>query len=425
MSLTQLTATEMANQLRAGDITAVELVTAHLEAASDAFVYINADDALAVAADVDAGKYDHHPLAGVPVVLSDVIVTQAAPTAAGSAYLDGWVAPYEATVVTRLRAAGLPILAKARVAEFGMGNDSGAHEAVANHQAPFALVSDTAGTARHIAAQTGTVAVKPTYGATSRYGIVAAVSSMDTVTPVARTTADAQALHEVVVGQDELDPTSLHHQWDFTAGTELTNITVGITTAQPADVTDESWAAYQSGLAALENAGVKTTEVQLDALTQARQAAHIIGAAEFSANLAKFDGVRFGNRVTPDHGTVQDMITATRGAGFGYETKRRIILGTQLLSTGTVDSHFYPAQQVRTAIINEYDAAFNTVDALAVPAATVQGEEYDSTNPGVGASLAGLPAASVAGVHISAPTYADELVYRISAVVETTAGAAK
>ncbi|MDN5704950.1 MAG: Asp-tRNA(Asn)/Glu-tRNA(Gln) amidotransferase GatCAB subunit A, partial [Yaniella sp.] len=141
MHLTQLTATQMAAKLRAGETTAVELVQAHLDAASTAFVYINADDALAAAADVDAGNYDHS-LAGVPVVLSDVLVTENMPTAAGSAYLDGWVAPYEATAVARLRAAGLPILAKARVSEFGMGQDSGAHEAVDNHQAPFAVVSD-------------------------------------------------------------------------------------------------------------------------------------------------------------------------------------------------------------------------------------------------------------------------------------------
>lgn len=423
MSLTHLTATQMAEQLRAGDITAVELVTAHLDAATDAYVYVNADDALAVAADVDAGKYDH-PLAGVPVVLSDVIVTTDMPTAAGSDYLAGWVSPYDATVVTRLREAGLPILAKATVSEFGIGNDSGAHVAVGKHQAPFAVVSDTAGTARHIATETGVVAVKPTYGAISRYGLVAAVSSMDTVTPIARNTADAKALHEVLVGPDAQDPTSLDYQWDFTSQADVAGTTVGITTVQPLDVNDGAWAAYQNGIATLEQAGVKTTEITLDTLDQARQASHIIAAAEFSANLAKFDGIRFGNRVTPDNATVQDVITATRGAGFGYDTKRRVILGTQLLSTGTVTSHFYPAQKVRTAIIHDYNAAFNTVDAIAVPAATTQGAEYDSTNPGVGASLAGLPAASVAGVHISAPPYADELVYRISAVVETTAGAA-
>lgn len=422
MSLTHLTATEMAAKLRAGETTAVELVTAHLDAASDAYAYVNAEDALAVAAEVDAGKYDH-PLAGVPVVLSDVIVTAGMPTAAGSDYLAGWVSPYDATVVTKLRQAGLPILAKAKVSEFGIGNESGAHIAVGNHQAPFAVVSDTAGTARHIATETGVVAVKPTYGAISRYGLVAAASSMDTITPIARNTADAKALHEVLVGPDEHDPTSLDYQWDFNGQTDVAGTTVGITTTQPADVNDGAWAAYQNGIATLENAGVKTTEVTLDALDQARQASHIIAAAEFSANLAKFDGVRFGNRVTPENGTVQDVIMASRGAGFGYDTKRRVILGTQLLSSGTVSSHFYPAQQVRTAIINDHNAAFNSVDALAVPAATTQGAEYDSTNPGVGASLAGLPAASVAGVHISAPPYADELVYRISAVVETTAGA--
>lgn len=425
MSLTQLTATQMAEQLRAGDITSVELVTAHLDAASDAYVAVNADAALAVAADVDAGKYEDHPLAGVPVVVSDVIVTSDMPTAAGSDYLAGWVSPYEATVITRLREAGLPILAKAKVSEFGIGDESGAHEAVANHQAPFAVVSDTAGTARYLAAQTGVVAMKPTYGAISRYGLVAAVSSMDTITPVSRNTADAKALHEILVGPDAQDPTSLDYRWDFERPNDIAGTRVGIITDQPDDVTDEAWAAYQKGVATLEVAGVDTTEVVLDSLGQARQATHIIAAAEFSANLAKFDGIRFGNRVTPDNATVQDMIMASRGAGFGYATKRRIILGTKLLSTGTIESHFYPAQRVRTEIINDYNEAFDTVAALAVPATTVQGEEYDSSNPGVGASLAGLPAASVGGVHISAPTYADELVYRISAVVETTAGAAE
>ncbi|GAA4111342.1 amidase family protein [Enteractinococcus coprophilus] len=424
MSLTQLTATEMAEKLRAGETTAVELVTAHLDVASEAFVHVNREDALAVAADVDAGKYDH-PLAGVPVVLSDVIVTTEMPTAAGSAYLDGWVSPYEATVVTRLREAGLPILGKTRVAEFGMGNDSGAHEAVAKHQAPFAVVSDTAGTARHSAAETGVVAVKPTYGAISRYGLVAAVSSMDTITPVARTTADAKALHEILVGADQLDPTSLHHEWDLATDTGVDGVTLGITVTQPDNVSDDAWSAYQHGVRALHDAGITTMEVTLESLDQARQAAHIIGAAEFSANLAKFDGIRFGNRVTPANATVQDVITASRGAGFGYATKRRVMLGTQMLSTGTIESHFRPAQRVRTAIINDHHTAFETVDALAVPATTIQGKEYESATAGVGASLAGLPAASVAGVHICAPPYADELVYRISAVVEqTTAGAA-
>ena len=424
MSLTELTASAMAAKLRAGDTTAVELVQAHLDAGSDAFVHVNADDALAVAKDVDAGAY-HHPLAGVPVVLSDVMVTTAMPTAAGSEYLAGWVAPYEATAVARLRAAGLPILGKTRVAEFGMGTESGAHEVVANHQAPFAVVSDTAGTARRAAAETGLVAMKPTYGAISRFGVVAAVSSMDTVTPLARNTADAQALHEVLVGHDELDPTSVQYDWDFTAQAEIAGTTIGVTATQPSDVTDEAWASYRAGVEALQAAGAQTTQVTLDALSQARQAAHIIGAAEFSANLAKFDGIRFGNRVTPEHGTVQDVIVASRGAGFGYETKRRIIVGTHMLSSGMIDTHFYPAQRIRTAIINEYQAAFESVDAVAVPGITQQGEEYESTNPGVGASLAGLPAASVAGVHISAPPYADELVYRLSTVVETTAGATK
>src|SRR5690625_1018787 len=425
MSLTNLTATQMAEKLHAGETTAVELVTAHLDVASDAYVAVNADAALAVAADVDAGKYENQPLAGVPVVVSDVIVTSDMSTAAGSEYLAGWVSPYEASVITRLREAGLPINAKAKVSEFGIGDESGAHEAVANHQAPFAVVSDTAGTARHIAAQTGIVAVKPTYGAISRYGLVAAVSSMDTITPIARNAADAKALHQILVGSDTHDPTSLDYSWDFTSTDDVAGINLGIIAAQPDNVTDEAWAAYQTGLARLEAAGVTTSEVRLDAMDQARQATHIIAAAEFSANLAKFDGIRFGNRVTPENATVEDMIMASRGAGFGYETKRRIILGTQLLSKGTIDSHFYPAQRVRTAVIHDHKAAFDTVAALAVPAVTVQGDEYDSTNPGVGASLAGLPAASVAGVHISAPTFADELVYRISAVVETTAGAAE
>jgi len=424
MDLTQLTATDMAAKLRAGETTAVQLLQAHLAAGDDAYAYVNADDALAVAEAVDAGQYSH-PMAGVPVVISDVFVTDTMPTAAGSAYLEGWIAPYAATAVSKLRAAGLPILAKAEVSEFGMGPHSGAHQAVADYQAPFAVVSDTAGTAGHIAAQTGVVAVKPTYGAISRYGVVAAVSSMDTVTPIGRTTDDVLALHQILLGPDELDPTSLDHDWHFGNSTEISGRTVGIVLVQPANVSDEAWAQYQTGVTALQSAGVQTTQVSLETLAQARQAAHIIGAAEFSANLAKFDGIRFGNRVTPDGATVEDVIVASRGAGFGYATKRRIILGTHLLSAGTINTHFFPAQKVRTAIINDYKAAFATVDAIAVPATLEQGEEYDSTTPGVGASLAGLPAASVAGMHICAPTYADELVYRISAVVETTPGATK
>ena len=424
MDLTQLTATEMATKLRAGETTAVQLLQAHLDAGDDAYAYVNADDALAVAEAVDAGEYTH-PMAGVPVVISDVFVTDTMPTAAGSAYLKGWLAPYAATAVSKLRAAGLPILAKANVSEFGMGPDSGAHQAVADRQAPFAVVSDTAGTARHIAAQTGVIAVKPTYGAISRYGLVAAVSSMDTVTPIGRTTDDVLALHQILLGPDELDPTSLDHDWDFGNSTQISGLTVGTILSQPADVSDAAWAQYQTGITALQSAGVQTMQVSLEALAQARQAAHIIGAAEFSANLAKFDGIRFGNRVTPDNATVEDVIVASRGAGFGYATKRRIIIGTHLLSAGTINTHFFPAQKVRTEIINDYKTAFETVDAIAVPATLEQGEEYDSTNPGVGASLAGLPAVSVAGMHICAPTYADELVYRISAVVETTAGATK
>lgn len=425
MSLTQLTATQMAEALRAGNITAVELVQAHLDAATDeTFIVHNAQEALAVAADVDAGKYPNQPLAGVPVVVSDVIVTKNLPTQAGSAYLKDWVSPYEATVVTRLKQAGLPLIGKTRVAEFGIGETSGAHQAVAKHQAPFAIVSDTLGTARNIATQTGVVAIKPTYGAISRYGLVAAVSSMDAITPIARNTADALALHQVLVGHDTQDPTSLEHAWEFNLDQDVSQLTVGITGTQPEEVPDAAWEAYQQRISALQDAGIKTTEVTLPALNQAGQAAHIIGAAEFSANLAKFDGIRFGNRVTPDNATMQDVIMASRGAGFGYETKRRIILGTQMLSTGTVDSHFRPAQKLRTAIINEYNTVFNTVDALVAPACTNQRGEFDTPNPSVGASLAGLPAATIAGLHISAPTYADELVYRISAVVETTAGAA-
>src|SRR5690625_3602436 len=155
------------------------------------------------------------------------------PTAAGSEYLAGWVSPYEASVITRLREAGLPIIAKAKVSEFGIGDESGAHEAVANHQAPFAVVSDTAGTARHIAAQTGIVAVKPTYGAISRYGLVAAVSSMDTITPIARNAADAKALHQILVGSDTHDPTSLDYSWDFTSTDDVAGINLGIIAAQP------------------------------------------------------------------------------------------------------------------------------------------------------------------------------------------------
>ncbi|PYG00332.1 aspartyl/glutamyl-tRNA(Asn/Gln) amidotransferase subunit A [Georgenia satyanarayanai] len=476
--LTTATAAELAERLRAKDVSSAEVTQAHLDRMAEvdgavhAFLHVNGEEALATARDVDerrARGEELHPLAGVPIAVKDVVVTKGQPTTAASRMLEGWVPPYDATIVERLRAAGLPILGKTNLDEFAMGSSTehsaygptrnpwdleripggsggGSAAAVAAFEAPLAIGTDTGGSIRQPAAVTGSVGVKPTYGGVSRYGLIALASSLDQAGPVSRTVLDSALLHELIGGHDPRDSTSLPDPvGDLVAAAgaqDLRGLRVGV-------VRELGGEGYQAGVEAsftaaldlLREAGAEIVEVSCPSFASALAAYYLILPAEASSNLAKFDGMRFGLRVEPTEGplTAERVMAATRGAGFGDEVKRRIILGTHALSAGYVDAYYGSAQQVRTLIQRDFAAAFEKADVLVSPTTPTTafrfGEKLDdplamylndvATIP---ANLAGVPGISVpsglsddglpVGFQALAPAREDARLYRVGAVLE-------
>ncbi|QTE28700.1 Asp-tRNA(Asn)/Glu-tRNA(Gln) amidotransferase subunit GatA [Pengzhenrongella sicca] len=482
--LTRLSAAALATKLAAGEVSSVEVTRAHLDRIGDvdgavhAFLYLNGDDALATARDVDARRAAGEPLhvlAGVPIAVKDIVVTKGMPTTAGSKILEGWVPPYDATITTRLRAAGLPILGKTNMDEFAMGSSTehsaygnthnpwdldripggsggGSAAAVASYEAPLAIGTDTGGSIRQPGAVTGTVGVKPTYGSVSRYGLIALASSLDQAGPVTRTVLDAALLHELIGGHDPRDSTSIDEPLPALsaaarrgASGDLTGVRVGVITELGGEgYSDGVRARFEESLDLLRGAGAEIVEVSCPHFEYALGAYYLILPAEASSNLAKFDGMRFGLRVTPDGSdglavTAERVMSATRGAGFGDEVKRRIILGTYALSAGYYDAYYGSAQKVRTLIQRDFAAAFEKADVLVSPTAPTTafklGEKLDdplamylndvATIP---ANLAGVPGMSVpnglsddglpVGLQILAPAKADDRLYRVGAALE-------
>ncbi|GIJ00515.1 aspartyl/glutamyl-tRNA(Asn/Gln) amidotransferase subunit A [Sediminihabitans luteus] len=479
--LTRLSAAEMAARLTAGEITSVELTQAHLdriaavEADVHAFLHVNGEEALATAADVDARRAageDLHPLAGVPIAIKDVVVTKGMPTTAGSKILEGWVPPYDATLVEKIRAAGMPILGKTNMDEFAMGSSTehsaygvtrnpwdlgripggsggGSAAAVAAFEAPLAVGTDTGGSIRQPGAVTGTVGVKPTYGGISRYGLIAMASSLDQAGPVTRTVLDSALLHELMGGHDPRDSTSIDEDVPPVvdaarqgAAGDLAGVRIGV-------VTELSGEGYQPGVSArfeesldvLRGLGAEIVEVSCPHFEYALGAYYLIMPSEASSNLAKFDGMRFGLRVEPEEGpvTAERVMSATRGAGFGDEVKRRVILGTYALSAGYYDAYYGSAQKVRTLIQRDFDAAFEKVDVLVSPTAPTTAFElgsklddplamYLNDVATIPANLAGVPGLSVpngvsddglpVGFQILAPAKQDHRMYRVGAALE-------
>src|SRR5487761_334366 len=400
-----MTAAELASAIAAGDVSAAEVTQAHLDriTAVDgqvrAFLHVAADRALDAARKVDEQRAKGEPqglLAGVPVALKDVLTTTDMPTTCGSRILDGWRPPYDATVTKRLREAGAVILGKPTMDEFAMGSSTensafgpshnpwdltrvpggssgGSAAAVAAFEAPLATGTDTGGSIRQPAAVCGIVGMKPTYGGSSRYGVVAFASSLDTPGPLARTVLDAALLHEVMSGHDPCDSTSV-----------AAPVPPVIAAARQADVagmrigvvTELSGEGYQPGVLArfgeavelLESLGAKVVEVSCPHFAYALPAYYLIAPSECSSNLARFDAMRYGLRVGDD-GThsAEEVMSLTRGEGFGAEVKRRIILGTYALSSGYYDAYYGKAQQVRTLVVRDFDAAFEQVDVLVSP----------------------------------------------------------
>jgi aspartyl-tRNA(Asn)/glutamyl-tRNA(Gln) amidotransferase subunit A len=480
---TRKTAAELADALAAGEVTSVELTRAHLDRiaevddAVNAFLHVDAEGALAQARASDARRAAGEPaspLDGVPIAVKDVLATSGLPTTCGSKILEGWIPPYDATVVTRLRDAGLPILGKTNMDEFAMGSSTehsaygpthnpwdldripggsggGSAAAVAAFEAPLAIGTDTGGSIRQPGAVTGTVGVKPTYGGVSRYGLVALANSLDQAGPVTRTVLDSALLHEVIGGHDPLDSTSIDQPLPSLvdaarqgARGDLSGVRIGVVKElggegyQPGVL-----ARFQESLDLLVKAGAEVVEVSAPSFVHALAAYYLILPAEASSNLAKFDAMRYGLRVLPEHienPSAEDVMRATRDAGFGDEVKRRIILGTYALSSGYYDAYYGQAQKVRTLISRDFEAAFEQADVLVSPTAPTTafrlGEKLDdpmamylndlATIP---ANLAGVPGISVpsgladedglpAGFQILAPALADDRLYRVGAALE-------
>jgi aspartyl-tRNA(Asn)/glutamyl-tRNA(Gln) amidotransferase subunit A len=476
-------AAELADDLASGATTSVELTQASLDRIAEvdgslhAFLALNADEALAAARASDERREKGalaSPLDGVPIAVKDVLATRGLVTTCGSRILEGWVPPYDATAVARVRAAGLPILGKTNMDEFAMGSSTehsaygvtrnpwdldripggsggGSAAAVAAFEAPLALGTDTGGSIRQPGAVTGTVGVKPTYGGVSRYGLVALANSLDQVGPVTRTVRDAALLHTVVAGHDPKDSTSLDEPVpDLLAAVEqgatgdLSGVRIGVVTELGGD-------GYQGGVLErfkesvdlLVQAGATVVEVSCPHFVHALATYYLILPAEASSNLARFDAMRYGLRVLPEGieaPSAEEVMRATREAGFGDEVKRRIILGTYALSSGYYDAYYGQAQKMRTLISRDFANAFEQADVLVSPTAPTTafpiGEKVDdplamylndlATIP---ANLAGVPGISVpsglaheddlpAGFQVLAPPLKDDRCYRVGAALE-------
>ena len=473
------TAAQLAEMLAAGTTTSVEITQAHLDriAAVDgdlnAFLHVNAAVSLEAAKASDARRAVGAPLSpldGVPIAIKDVLVTTDMPSTSGSKILEGWMSPYDATVVTKVREAGLVPLGKTNMDEFAMGSSTehsaygptrnpwdldripggsggGSAAAVAAFEAPLALGSDTGGSIRQPAHITGTVGVKPTYGGVSRYGAIALASSFDQIGPVTRTVMDSALLHDVIKGHDVHDSTSLKDEWpSFAEAAKNANVK-GLKIGVIEQLDGEGFqpgvlARFHESLELLKANGAEIVNVSLPSLEHAVAAYYLILPAEASSNLAKFDSVRFGLRVQPEGGgTVEQVMSATREAGFGAEVKRRIILGTYALSAGYYDAYYGSAQKVRTLVQRDFADAFSKVDVLASPTAPTTawklGEQLDdpvamwrgdiATIP---ANMAGIPGISVpagladedglpVGIQFLAPAREDARLYNVGAALET------
>jgi len=476
--LIRRTAADLAAAVAGGEVSAAEVTQAHLDriAAADdrlhAFLHVAAEPALAAARAVDdrrAAGDALGPLAGVPLALKDVFTTADMPTTCGSRILAGWLPPYDATVTRRLRRAGVVILGKANMDEFAMGSSTensafgpsrnpwdlsrvpggssgGCAAAVTAFEAPLAVGTDTGGSIRQPAAVCGIVGTKPTYGGSSRYGVVAFASSLDTPGPLARTVLDTALLHEAMSGHDPCDSTSVAAPVPPVVAAarqaDVAGMRIGV-------VTELAGEGYQAGVQArfgeavelLGSLGAKVIEVSCPHFRYALPAYYLIAPSECSSNLARFDGMRYGLRIGDD-GTrdAEEVMSVTRAAGFGAEVKRRIMLGTYALSSGYYDAYYGKAQQVRTLICRDFDAAFEQVDVLVSPTTPTTafpiGERAD--NPmamyladlcTIPSDLAGNAALSVpcglapedglpVGLQIMAPALADDRLYRVGAAVE-------
>ncbi len=480
--LTSLTAAELAEKIHAREITSREVTQAFLDRIAatneelNSFLHVGAEEALAAADAVDkaldAGEEPASGLAGVPLALKDLLVTTDAPTTAASKMLEGYVSPYDATVTKRLREAGIPILGKTNLDEFAMGSSNensafgpahnpydtertpggsggGTAAALASGQAPLGIGTDTGGSIRQPAALTNTVGVKPTYGTVSRYGLIAAASSLDQAGPCGRTVLDTALLHEVIAGHDAFDATSVDKPVAPVVAAaregakgDLSGIKVGLIKQFERDGWQEGvMENYHAAVEQLREQGAEIVEVDCPHFDDALAAYYLIMPCEVSSNLARFDGMRYGLRAGDDGShSAEQVMSQSRAEGFGPEVKRRIMLGTYALSVGYYDAYYLQAQRVRTLIAQDFARVFEQVDVLVSPTTPTTafklGEKaedpmamYNFDLCTLPLNLAGLCGMSVpsgmasdtnlpTGLQIMAPAFQDDRLYKVGAAYE-------
>jgi len=483
--LTRLDASDLASKIHSREVSSVEVTQAHLDRIGKvdgelhAFLHVAGEQALVAAKEVDsaiaAGEKPVSALAGVPIALKDVFTTTDMPTTCASKILENWVSPYDATLTTKLREAGIPILGKTNMDEFAMGSSTensaygptrnpwdttripggsggGSAAALASYEAPLAIGTDTGGSIRQPAAVTATVGTKPTYGTVSRFGLVACASSLDQGGPCGRTVLDTALLHEVIAGYDPRDSTSVNEPVRPVveaarqgASGDLKGVRVGVVKELRSDSYQPGViASFDAAVEQLTALGAEVVEVSCPNFLHALAAYYLILPSEVSSNLARFDAMRYGLRVDDGNMSAEQVMAATRAAGFGKEVKRRIMIGTYALSSGYYDAYYGSALKVRTLIARDFDAAYEKVDVLVSPTSPFTpwklGEKvndplamYLSDLCTLPTNLAGHCAMSVpsgvsaddglpVGLQIMAPALADERLYRVGAAYEAARG---
>ncbi len=469
MSIIHMTLTALVGAIRRREISAVEAVQAHLdriqaaEGKVKAFISMDGESALRRAAAMDARRKLHQDFFGIPVALKDNICVAGGRTTCASRMLEDFVSPYSASAWEKLESSGCILLGKTNMDEFGMGSatensafhptcnphdltrvpggsSGGSAAAVAAGEVPLALGSDTGGSVRQPAAHCGVVGMKPTYGAVSRYGLVAFASSLEQIGPITRTVTDNALALEAIAGRDVRDGTSVAHPGGIRAqiGQDVNGLRIGL----PRELLEEGLdpqvrQAVMNVVSTLETLGAYIVEVSLPSVRHALAAYYIISSAEASSNLARFDGVRYGRRAKT-YADLDELYINSRSEGFGSEVKRRILLGTYALSEGYYDAFYKRALQVRTLVIRDFDQAFEKVDCILSPVtpttAPKLGETADPLSAYLGdvytvpANIAGIPALSMPcgrdakglpiGVQLMGRAFSEPLLYRVGHALE-------
>jgi aspartyl-tRNA(Asn)/glutamyl-tRNA(Gln) amidotransferase subunit A len=443
---------------------------ARRDPAIGAFLHVDADDALAQAAAVDAKRKSGEPLgplAGIPIAIKDVICQQGQPTTCGSRMLEKFVPPYDAHVITQLKKAGAVLLGRANMDEFAMGSScensaykvthnpwdvsrtpggssGGSAAAVAARMTPLALGSDTGGSIRQPASFCGVVGMKPTYGRVSRYGLVAYASSLDQIGPFATDVTDAALLLEAIAGHDSRDSTSIDRPvpaYSQTVDQPLAGLRIGIVPEHFGNGIDPDVSnAVQEAIRVYQSLGATVVNVDLPHQKYCIATYYIVASCEASSNLARYDGVHYGHRAAK-HDDMIDMYAASRGEGFGDEVKRRIMLGAFALSSGYYEAYYLKALRVRRLIRQDFDAAFEKCDVIASPASPVPAFKLGSLTQDplamylmdiytISANLAGIPGISIPcgfsaaglpiGLQLLGPTFEEERLLRAARMFEKT-----